>query len=587
MKRRKPNSKRLISRCCGIWCCCLLGALPVLAQPSAASFGHHILFEINTITTRARMQEPIYLAVPDTALYTLFDHLHAGPAEGVVENRPHSPLILGVKLQPGLTGYFGNPVSAVTRDFHSYRIHDSSEAELLALGITPEHIGDFRYHVVANDSVELVPWSPVTQLEQRYGAKQPYALIGRFRYPGKTILVEVVNTNNYASRDGVLFDWRTDLRPVLRQVTLQLPRDYFNLAYIARNRGYATRFDPVTGIPLDFTFPADSVASFTVELERRPTVAYTTYLLRHTTQHRDTLDIGFVNPHGQITINAALYREPGNYELRIEPMARRPVWDPARLLTLPFKVLPATGHGRYVSERVLVAWLTAIVAVALLGFMLYRRYSRGRLRQEATRRSQAQLRLKALRAQLNPHFLFNALGSIQNLVNKQDLLQANHFLARFAGLTRKVLQSSEEDLVSLEDELQMADDYLRMEQLRFGFKYTCTVDPGIVPANVEIPTLLLQPFLENAVKHGVSALQTQGRIHISVRQENKSLVITIRDNGRGLVATDTRRADAFGLKLSEERLALINQLYPEQPVTLHPASADTGTTIVLTLTNWL
>ncbi|WP_276483399.1 sensor histidine kinase [Paraflavitalea pollutisoli] len=575
------------SRRYGVLWCCLVGALPLIAQQPAEIFGQHILFQLNTITTQARMQEAIYVRVPDTALYQVFDHLQAGPREGVVKNSPNSPLILGVKLNPTLTNYFGNPVSSVTRDFHSYRIQDSSEAALLALGITPENAGDYRYHVVANDSVELVPWSPVTQLEQRHGARKPYALIGKFRYPGKTVLVEVVNTKNYASRDGVLFDWQTDLRPVLRQITLQMPRDYFNLAYLARNRGYATRFDRLTHIPLDFSFPADSVLQVTVELERRPTVAYIAYLLRHTARHRDTLDVGFVNPHGQITINASWYREPGNYELRIEPMARWPVWDPARMLTLPFTVLPATRQGRYVSEKVLLAWLSGFVALAILVFLGYRRYSRGRLQQEATRSLQAQLRLKALRAQLNPHFLFNALGSIQNLVNKQNLLQANQFLARFARLTRKVLQSSEEDLVSLEDELQLSVDYLQMEQLRFGFEYTCTLDPAIVPANVELPALLLQPFLENAVRHGVSALQTAGRISINVKPDHHHLVISISDNGRGMAAAEPLRAGAFGLKLSEERIALVNQLYPTQPVILQVDSTPAGTTVQLTLTNWL
>ncbi len=558
----------------------------VQAQQAQSAFGHYILFELNTITSNARINEPVYTLISDTAVYRIFDKLQAGPQEGVVKNIPKSPLLLGVKLHPSLTKYNGNIVHAISKTYTSYQIADTSDAILIAMGITPANKAQFQYHVVMNDSVELVPWSPVTTMEQLYGAKQPYALLGSFKAPGNVIMVEVVDKRDYSIHDGVLFDWHKDVKPVLEQITVGMQRDYFNLAYLARNRQYATRFDPQTGVPLNFTFPQDSVGQLLIQLEKRPTVAYAGYLLRERAGEKDTLTLDMVSAMGQLVLNKSLYNRPGHYELRVEPQARIPVWNEANMLSIPFEVLPsqvATG----VMMRQVWPWMAGVLALVALLFAAYRQYSRRLVRKESQQRSKVQLALKSIRSQLNPHFMFNALGSIQNLMNKHQLLEANHYLAKFAGLTRQVLNTSERELISLEDELKIAADYLEMEQLRFGFQYRLQVAANINQANIEVPSMLLQPFIENAVKHGMVNQREKGLIIVEVQQQDHNLVFTIQDNGPGFNdEAATNKPGSFGLKLSRERIELINQMYKQQPASLQMASKPGNTTIILTLTNW-
>ncbi len=196
----------------------------------------------------------------------------------------------------------------------------------------------------------------------------------------------------------------------------------------------------------------------------------------------------------------------------------------------------------------------------------------------------ANIQLKSVRSQLNPHFMFNALTSIQNLMNHQDTAGANHYLSKFADLTRHVLNSSEQELISLEDELAIITDYLQMEQLRFGFRYDIHVDIKINKANTEIPAMLLQPFIENAAKHGVSKLQDKGEINVAIIKQDQDIVLIITDNGQGFNATADNKG--FGLKLSNERIDLLNSIYKDQPIYLKTDSSTNGTKTTITLTNW-
>ncbi|WP_315814796.1 sensor histidine kinase [Paraflavitalea speifideaquila] len=235
---------------------------------------------------------------------------------------------------------------------------------------------------------------------------------------------------------------------------------------------------------------------------------------------------------GQVVLDKNKYHQPGRYELRVEPQARIPVWKEASMITIPFEVLPSPVRKPLTLKQVW-PWIAGALVLIALVFAAYRQYTRRLVRQAAQQRSKVQLTLRSIRSQLNPHFMFNALGSIQNLMNKHQLLEANHYLAKFAALTRQVLNTSERELISLEDELKIASDYLEMEQLRFAFQYRLQVAPNINQANSEIPSMLLQPFIENAVKHGMASLREKGFITVEVQQQEHNLVFTIHDNGPG------------------------------------------------------
>ncbi len=196
-----------------------------------------------------------------------------------------------------------------------------------------------------------------------------------------------------------------------------------------------------------------------------------------------------------------------------------------------------------------------------------------------------QLELKYLYAQLNPHFIFNALSSIQGLVNKHDTEGANIYLLDFASLMRESLNASNKDHVPINKELLIIDAYLKLEQLRFGFFYKISVDENINIFESEIPSLLLQPVIENAVKHGISALQEKGEISINFKQHQNDMYVTINDNGQGFKANTN--AAGFGLKLTRDRLKLWNELFKEQQILLEIKNNNpSGTMIYITFKNW-
>ena len=179
--------------------------------------------------------------------------------------------------------------------------------------------------------------------------------------------------------------------------------------------------------------------------------------------------------------------------------------------------------------------------------------------------------------------MFNALSGIQNLMNKNETDNANKYLSKFARLTRNVLDDKE--LISLSQEKTLLDDYLQMEQLRFGFTYEINHSDNLNLANIEIPSMLLQPFVENAVKHGIAKKATDGKIRITFSKHANDLVLTITDNGNGF---DTeKKNNGLGIPLSNGRIELLNSIYKENHFTLAIQSTHNGTKISLTLTDWL
>ena len=559
-----------------------------LAQHKTGTpFGHQFLFEMVTTRKLNMVREPVIVGVSDTAVYHIFDRLKNDNKNGLVQSVPKTPLLLGVKLNPSLVKYFSAMVQSVSKEYQSFIISDSTDAILIAMGINTTNVKDYRYRVVENDSIEILPWSPIP-LAKAYGAKQAYGFLGKYNAPGKRLMIEVVHRNNYSIRDAVIFDWRVNFKPILTQITVDVHKGYFNLAYTHLNRGYATRFDPQTGLPLNFRFPVDSVEDLTLNFKKQETLVQSVYLAKSLNNKRDTSRIGFVDQYGYFSLASEHFAKPGHYEILVKQQEKVPVWDDSKMIKIPFDVLPAPVFDKRFSIQQLLPYLIG----TLLGFMAllfgFQYYNKRKLLKVQQQQQTAQLKLKTIRSQLNPHFMFNALSSIQNLMNKNELLPANHYLSKFAGLTRKVLNNSEQEMISLQEEIQLTEDYLQMEQLRFGFEYQLEVDPEIDIVNIEIPTLLLQPFIENAIKHGITSLKEKGKILVKIAQHHKNLNININDNGKGFNTNQTNSGkSSFGLKLSQERIALFNQLYKEQPTLLQIDSIPGNTTISLTLTNWI
>lgn len=186
----------------------------------------------------------------------------------------------------------------------------------------------------------------------------------------------------------------------------------------------------------------------------------------------------------------------------------------------------------------------------------YRKYQERELRASELERRLSDAKLQALQMQLNPHFLFNTLHAISSLVHK-DADAADRMISRLSDLLRYTLESTTEHEVPLEQELQILDRYLEIEQTRFGPRLQ--VQKEILPEALPIlvPNLILQPIVENAVKHGIEPHARPGMIRISASRLNDSLVLEVRDNGKGLL--EGARRERIGISNTRARL---DQLYP-------------------------
>jgi len=248
-----------------------------------------------------------------------------------------------------------------------------------------------------------------------------------------------------------------------------------------------------------------------------------------------------------------------------------------------------TWLGTLVYNAKTVLWLIAMVMMSKLWFtvilacLIMYFYFRKRLRKARDHARKTNLELQSIQAQLNPHFVFNALGSLQGLINKNDIDRANTYLTGFSRLLRNTLQNSGREMVPLAVEMTNIENYVQLEQLRFGFHYEISADDGVRNMQLEVPSLLIQPVVENAVKHGISALGAKGILEVMFKIENSNLLITIRDNGQGF---DTgEQTTGKGLSLTHERIKLLNK--QKYPITMQMTSGKNGTVVILTFKNWL
>ena len=535
---------------------------------------------------------PQRVFIRDTTLYDYFTIIHG------LSNTDKNSIGLGLVTKGTKEKWYplGSPVKNGTKDYLFYSLRDTTEAEIIIMGVNPANKEEYEYRVVENDSFEIKPWQTINTFSLQYGAKKPYAVIGKFRQTGKQLLIEIRGKNNISIRDGIFLDWRPVPSPKIVWGMVQVSQSekaaevssIFNSSSV--NPHYVREFDKVSGLPTDLKIPAglEGTEFFPGTQKLQIGVAphlgspYQVWLKNLADTNQDSL---IMNPEftGQLLeVPGRFFRQAGKYELIIEG------WSGTGEIVIPFSVLPPPFLQKKATlQQILLYTVAALAGIGLL-FLVYYRNNKRRLAGSARERQIMNLQLQSIRSQLNPHFMFNALGSIQNLMNKNDVSGANHYLAKFADLTREVLHSGNQEMISLEDELKILEDYLQMEQLRFGFAYRIKADKTVNTANTEIPAMLLQPFVENAVKHGMAALKEGGMIEINIYQQQKDLFLSVSDNGKGFDrARNDNTAEGFGLKLSKERVELLNKIYKTQPTRLEITSHTSGTTVAIKLENWI
>ncbi|MFD0989281.1 histidine kinase [Mariniflexile jejuense] len=205
------------------------------------------------------------------------------------------------------------------------------------------------------------------------------------------------------------------------------------------------------------------------------------------------------------------------------------------------------------------------------------------------------LALKSLRSQMNPHFIFNALNSVNSFIASNDERTANKYLTDFSLLMRAVLENSEEDFIQLEKEIELLKLYTKLEHFRFQdkFDYNILIDETINVSEFVIPPMLLQPYIENAVWHGLRYKKTKGFLEISMAQTNaEEIKITITDNGIGrekskaLKTENQQKQTSKGMGNIKKRVAILNAMYKDKVdvyVDDFQDAEDTGTKVIVTL----
>lgn len=501
------------------------------------------------------------------------------------------------------------------RPHHVYWVtsYDTSKALFFVRGLDRKTAADYEFRVLLNADQVVVPWSNIVQFTRGdysmtgdFTGKTELACLGGYgAYPGQYLVVDLRKKGSDSIFCYTIVGWKA-VHPVLLNI---YTADELNDFLKKLRRPYDLKLSKEEIKKWKDRYPADqldSLDSLPKKLMLRSGENNLVFYLRANINRKDQLEY-------QLIRDGAIYTDwktndfdnpfiwlkdlpPGKYQLNMRYPVQR-----EHVTMYPFEI------GKAWTQTTGFKVLAGSLIAAFFGF-IWLLFRSGRQRRmlvlEQQKKEKAETEMRVVRAQLNPHFVFNALGSIQGLINKSELDAANRYLADFAVLMREVLDGNYRPMNELDHELRTLDSYLKLEQLRFHFVYQILVEGALDVAEVQLPTLLLQPLVENAVKHGVSTLQEKGRIELSFRRGvGKDLEVWVVDNGqgmgeaggagRGVRASDGAMVDGageggYGLKLTRERIALINEAGADGGSWIvMEIRSDGGTWVHLTFKNWL
>ena len=349
-----------------------------------------------------------------------------------------------------------------------------------------------------------------------------------------------------------------------------------NNIYIATNQGLTVfnykNYNPVLSSPPIY------ISAFSIL--KNDTIIRSGYKLRH---YQNLITIKFVG---------ISFREPENlrYKYRLSGMDTSWIFTGNREVEyayLPpgeykFEVLAVNSDGIISQKPAQIAftvlppfWKTwwfitlVILFIAALAYLYYLNRLKQLKKEHSLKNDLEWYRQQALAKQMEPHFVFNTLNSIQSFIIRNDRLSSTQYLSKFARLMRLILTSSQKQAVPLSDEISAITLYLELEALRFQrrFDFNINVDSTVDSTNCLIPAFLIQPFVENAIWHGIIGLKDNGRIDLSFSKYGNHITCIVEDNGIGRVkAAESRKAEkakreSFGISLVESRLNLLNNLY--------------------------
>jgi len=254
---------------------------------------------------------------------------------------------------------------------------------------------------------------------------------------------------------------------------------------------------------------------------------------------------------------------PGNYIFEVNAKNKLRIWN-NKPATVKFFIQP---HFTQTSWFKVLVGILVILGIYLTYIFQLKRFERKQERERALVKAKQKMQeaeLAAIRNQMNPHFVFNSLNSIQNFIFKKDVIKSNYYLSKFAGLMRQSLQFSRLDFISIVDEVEFLTDYLTLESLRFKnkFEFKFNIDERIDKEATLLPSLILQPLIENSIKHGFNNIDGTGKIKVDFYlSDGKFLQIDVADNGLGSASVKNTIGThkSLGINMIKNRISLLNQ----------------------------
>jgi len=330
------------------------------------------------------------------------------------------------------------------------------------------------------------------------------------------------------------------------QRSLQYTRELYHAATGIRNRGFRTDANEL-------------LASVFEDLQQQDS-AYFYY--KQFTALKDSLETA------QFTRRTALYIAASEAESKIRLLKKDKELNEQQL-ALNKKELQKQAQ----LKKLLVAGSIALILILLLivrNNILKRKNEklRNEHEQSALKRKAMELEMQALRAQMNPHFIFNCLSAIDNLIQTNQADKATAYLSRFAKLIRSVLDSSKNNLVPFQKDLETIQLYLEMEKFRCNnkFSYETEVDNALMHGDFRVPPLIAQPFIENAIHHGLlNKKETDRRLHLKIKLQDEHIIYSVTDNGigrekaAGFLQQNKPEHQSYGIAITRERIHLHNK----------------------------
>ncbi|MGD1843884.1 MAG: sensor histidine kinase, partial [Salibacteraceae bacterium] len=314
---------------------------------------------------------------------------------------------------------------------------------------------------------------------------------------------------------------------------------------------------------------------------------YTDVLAKHQLQYSYQLnEEEWINMERLTNVLTLSNLAAGNYDLGVRVKRGTQVVNER---SLSFSIAPHWYETR---------WFIALLVLLVFGATVF--FFRSRI-QVIKKRNRVQQQLNeaqhtALKAQMNPHFLFNVLNSMQTMVLKEDKIKANKIMSELSVFVRKVLNYSGKALIPLQDELEMLHNYLKLEKHRFNedFSYEVKVDPALEDAmHLLMPPMLLQPFVENAINHGLLHKKNDRQLNITFTQSGQELICAIEDNGVGRkraaeLQQKSKKHSSFASGASSRRINLLKDAgYQQADIHIedryHPNNQPAGTRVNLRL----